>query len=455
MPITSVRTANVQTGLRYFTFSLKNTRYIVMFDQDCPRTFDCRECSWNLWHGYRQEEYCASRTAHYVAGRIIRQGLLSGKDCFTGEDYATELEGTPCKGRLHVRRTGKRFFTEIKRIAPILIRFTVQMLMCMVSWSLLIDDVVPWVQSILKCNDTTLLRVLLMAAGFGCSALMFVLDRSSRRLFVYAIQALLPIGAVYVLGILWVYHGARIAALIAIPVAIVVAFLWHRFMLEDDFPFAIAGFCRTMAVVLCLTAIVPMLYLPLRPVVLDTPAVIADQGDREEILLRNLEAREHLEYWDWMALTTEKKLEYAQSIADYECVYTLGIAPVAVCTAIISDPDVRGTYSDSDGLVTIQYDVLCHESPGVVLEVVLHEVRHAYQYRVVDMYEALLAQGGIPEEYRSLAAIQTVESFYKEHLDYCSSEQNFDQYYDQVVEQDSRRFASQRIRESYAVDLGR
>ena len=455
MSIKHSKTAQTQDEIKGFTFSHKNTYYLVTFHPDRPQSFDCRECSWNPWHGYRKEDCCAGRKAQYIAGRMIRCGLQSGKPCFDGEHYVVELEGMPGNGRLRVKKSDKPFLVKFKHTLSILLRFAVQMLMCAASWGLLLDDVMPWVQNVLKCADSELARLLVIALGVLSSALMFALDKSPHSLWEYGIQALLPIGAVYVVGILWVYPVARIVALIAIPAAIAVAFLWHRFILNDDFPLVVGGYLRTVAVVLCLSAVLPMLYLPLQPIMLHTTGVMSDESDREQILLKNLEAREHLEYWAWMALTNEKKLEYAQSIVDYECVYTLGIAPVPVCAAILSDPDVRGTYNDSDRVITIQYDVLCNESPSTVLRTLLHETRHAYQYRVVDMYEALQAQGGIPEQYRSLAVVQAVESFYKEQADYCSPENGFDEYYEQVIEQDSRKFASDRIRDSYAVNLGR
>ena len=107
------------------------------------------------------------------------------------------------------------------------------------------------------------------------------------------------------------------------------------------------------------------------------------------------------------------------------------------------------------GLITLNYDVLCNQSPSSVLDTTLHEVRHAYQHKLVDLYVSVQLEGAVPEQYQSLAAIQTVQGFAHDFQNYCDGAFNFNNYYQQSVERDSREWAHQRICDSYGEALGR
>ena len=436
-----------------FTFSLDGCQYAVTLDREFAGAFECEKCSWGWWRGYSKEACCADQKAHYVAKRIIAQGMQAERACFCGEHYRAELSGTPGNGRLRVQREAEAYLTGIKRDLTVFLHLFVQLLICGVCWGFLLSDVTPWAQALFIGQNSALLRVLLVLYGFACTIALFWPERKKSNLIGFAVRALLPIGAVYTVGILWChYMRAWLWFFIAVPVATIAAILWHRFW---DTECTAWTYIRTMLGVFCAIFVVAMLYLQLSPVVIQPQTATGAEPDREQILLSHDEARSHLEYDDWMSLSKEKKLEYLQSIADYECVYTLGIEPVPVSAAVISDLSTLGQYNNATRSVTIQYDVLCCASPGKLLEVLLHEVRHAYQHCIVDMYVDMQAQGGIPAQYRSLAAVRMMESFYTEHRNYCDGNLDYEKYYNQVVEQDSREFALKRVREFYSSDLGR
>lgn len=395
----------------------------------------------------------ASRFAQYTAGRIISKGMQSKDTCGHGEHYLAHTERNGTGGRLRVQRAGQPYVKKSRDVLPVLLRLVVQVLLCVLFWGMLMPATLPWVQSVLLCGGTPLLRVLLISVGIACSLVLFWIDRKCANLWVLVVQALLPIGLVFVIGLLWCYSAARWFSPILLIVAAIVAFLWHRF-LADDFPIGLWHFLRSTAIALCVLAVAMVYGGRLDPIVLFPSVTVAAQ-DRELIGEQHQKALEYLEYDDWMALSVEQKLSFMQSIADYECVYTLGIEPVPVCAAVIENENCLGTYNDEKRLITLQYEVLQGSSPSVVLDTLLHEVRHAYQHRVADMYLEMELRGSIPVQYSSLAVVQTAQAFYQNFGDYKDGNLDFAQYYDQAVERDSRQFAKNRIWEAYAQALGR
>lgn len=82
-----------------------------------------------------------------------------------------------------------------------------------------------------------------------------------------------------------------------------------------------------------------------------------------------------------------------------------------------------------------------------VLNTVLHEIRHNFQHRMIDMYQSI--EEHIDEQYKDLQVFREIQEYRENFSDYCSGDENYDEYYRQVVEQDSREWAEKRIKEFY------
>ena len=71
-----------------------------------------------------------------------------------------------------------------------------------------------------------------------------------------------------------------------------------------------------------------------------------------------------------------------------------------------------------------------------VLEILLHETRHAHEYRLTRI------NGTLRSSYETQLKSQAVDRYQYEFDHYISSDEHYQAYYNQMVEADARRFAA-------------
>ncbi len=144
----------------------------------------------------------------------------------------------------------------------------------------------------------------------------------------------------------------------------------------------------------------------------------------------------------WIDLSLEDRLIVLQGLADIER-DALGIPHDLTVVA----PDnmrrsVGGYYNDSRHEIAIRKDiVLNNKDLWYCVNAVAHEARHAYQYRLVDLYE------GSENTNRDLLPMREAAIFEAEFRNYIDIEDDFEGYYNQKCEIDARDYADQRENE--------
>ena len=171
------------------------------------------------------------------------------------------------------------------------------------------------------------------------------------------------------------------------------------------------------------------------------------QNSVSRIFSVNLDKLKNLKIVYWKKLDDKEKLSLLQYIADIQCV-KLGIPNVSVT---ISDLDNRlyGLYSQQDHVVYINESVL--EEDLTVKEritSVIHEVYHAYQHAVIEVYEKADAPT------KKLALFKDAVQYKKEFEHYANGlEDNLDIYVNQKCEEDAREYADKEANE-YMTAIG-
>ena len=122
-----------------------------------------------------------------------------------------------------------------------------------------------------------------------------------------------------------------------------------------------------------------------------------------------------------------------QTIADIET-GRLGIPNVSICIEDLRT-GVRGHYVHSTRTVSINSDYI--KNPDIA-KTVLHEVYHAFQFSLVEAYEA------VPPEYKSLKIFESARTYRFELSNYIEAHLNYDQYVEQQCEQDCRDYSQDR-----------
>ena len=144
----------------------------------------------------------------------------------------------------------------------------------------------------------------------------------------------------------------------------------------------------------------------------------------------------------WAGLAAQQKLDVLQTMTDIEC-WHLGLPESLPVRATVMPDALNAYYTDNDRAIALNIEHLLYSPAKKVLQSLLHEIYHSYQYRLVDAYKKM------DEESRKLRVFQTANTYMEEFADYTSGEQYFFAYYNQQCESDARAYAEIAAEEYY------
>lgn len=165
------------------------------------------------------------------------------------------------------------------------------------------------------------------------------------------------------------------------------------------------------------------------------PSVTSDSYD--QLLYESKETIVLLDEDIWTSLTVQKKTGALQIIANLER-SNLGVSnELNLCVANLEEEDLLGRYDDSTHEIVIDMDLLINGSVQDVLRCLLHEVRHSFQHRLVDLYNE------IDTSDKNLQIFREVSLYAEEFENY--NDKDYSAYYDQQCEIDARDYAEERM----------
>ena len=171
----------------------------------------------------------------------------------------------------------------------------------------------------------------------------------------------------------------------------------------------------------------------------------ADAAQTNNDWVRNLDKEK------WQELSTQKRLDLLQLVANNECAILGVYHDVRVQSGIMRKNTVLGTYNSNEHVITININILKNASPQEAVEIIAHECYHAYQRCLTH----LLADTN--EQYKDLYLFTGVRQYVKEYSDYHDggeTAEEYEKYYDQTVEEDARAFAESAVeRYEYVLSL--
>ncbi len=153
-------------------------------------------------------------------------------------------------------------------------------------------------------------------------------------------------------------------------------------------------------------------------------------GD-EHSLSANIDVIAEIEPSKWETLDTPRKLFVSQKIINCEARY-YGLSHEIVLRLGDLEGRVVGHYNDLEHQITLDEEFFETAYGYDVLETILHEVAHAYQLEQVALYQKLT------EKERNLLMFYPVKIYATEFADYKNGNENYWEYYNQLVEQDAR-----------------
>lgn len=157
-------------------------------------------------------------------------------------------------------------------------------------------------------------------------------------------------------------------------------------------------------------------------------------GDRLEDIFR---------LW-WKTQNNEQRLAYLQKELD-KIAKKYGMPTVPVSFEQIEDKndlDYRGGYDDKKNAISLDIDNINADDPVSILTTLAHESRHAYQKYCIDYYEK---NGSVPDGVDT----NQVQQWHDNFDNYNDGTDDFEGYWNQIVERDARSSGEQYVKETF------
>ena len=403
----------------------------------------CQLLRWNAWQGYViSEEDALPEEALRVAELLLSLSFQKPeKYRLKGEHYDVSPIDSDEKQRYHLRAERTLFRSNFKNMLPTALRFFVFAVITALMTFCLLETAVGWLSYLFPRADSTVLRNAVVMAESACTVFCFLLWKEKRDLISLYLYAYLPIGTAILMGILKKWDCLF---LVLIPIAIAAV---SPLLLKKRLVGAVRALGGTLVCVsvfaFCLSSV-----LNVYPYTYES-AGLAEIGTDSAVLQADFdEACAMLSADVFDALSPEEKLEVLQRICDYECIVGFGCASAKVCAGLIDDPRTHGYYENEVRTITIDVDTLCGGSAKDSLTTLLHEIRHHYQFRMVGLYQSVAPY--LQGEYQDMPPFREAKEYLLNFNDYKKSDKDtYDDYYEQLVETDSRAFSEKRLQEFY------
>lgn len=153
-----------------------------------------------------------------------------------------------------------------------------------------------------------------------------------------------------------------------------------------------------------------------------------------------------LQEQEWAALSAQQRLDVLQTVANIEATY-LGLPHELNVIVNVLEGLTLGQYNDNTHTITIDADHLTNSDARDLVNTVAHEAYHAYERRLVDVYNNVGAQE------RNLLLFGRIEE-YKNNFDhYIDGNDDLNKYAAQAVECDSVSYAHRAVQDYFeAID---
>ena len=437
-----------------FTVAYNKSNYAVFKTDD--DVCECVRLTWNLWSGYGYSDEDVADEIISICNRIISlREMHPEKYRFEGEHYSVSSTIVECDRKMRINKISANIFAGVKHWGPAILRFIFSLLASLLMCHLFANEIISWILYIVPAPalsyDT--LKVLVYTLEIISSCILFLVFRERQSPVALYLNAAIPMGLTILLGFMKKWF---VVALIA-PFAVIIIYKgigiilsaldmkdkgvckkkWNLLVLRSALIFLVAG------------AILSAGILKLAPQNTYTSNSETNQGSVSSEIPEELQAKYRQACWDlyeptFKEKTWQEKIKILQVICDYECLVNFGCSSAQVCAGTTKDDKTLGYYNNATRTITINIDHLCNGETEDVLDTLLHEVRHHIQHRTVDLYCSL--EPHLQDEYRNMSPFKEAALFLDNLNDYHESTEDYDLYYNQTIEKDSRQWASTRLR---------
>lgn len=441
-----------------FSFTHEGKRYAVLPTAD-REACSCGIALWDAWNGWHTNDDPPTPAALTVGDRIL---YLAEREPATfplkGEHYEalTEIEGNVTRLQLNCRRRsrGQRWRSRCMNHAPLISRLLLQLALAFSFYGFLADLSHEWFRFLFPEVASKSAALIITVAQLTLSALLFALCCKRRWPLDLVANAIIPVGLIPLAGILMLNP----VFFISLPFSLILGYLLGSWVDASPPTYPKRPRRREMIAsggrwALLFTVLLCILLLKVFSVVPYTePRGWEDFPPEriEEIKSDYEKACKLLPQHMFSELSEEERQDVLRDICAYECAVTLGVVPPALQFLPLEDEFTNGHYSSPTRTITINSRLLEENESYILLNVLLHEVRHHWQHCVVNL-QIKLAPHMSEDDLRL--------SFFRDALIFKENFQNYlgpdnpgvewEDYANQPVEKDSQNWSEDRFYDYY------
>ncbi len=402
------------------------------------------------WDSYRGFLTCVTTVPREVLFHAERLVCLHERSPETypllGEWYELRNQGTEQKCALSLFPIGTKWNPLLRWLLPWTLQLLWAIFVGAIMTAVCMNSALKWLGAILLF-DSLYLRIFVVACeGVGVMALFLVL-KDHRSPWELTLNAAVPLGLILVCGILvchpWMWLVLALGSAGTAAIVVAVRSLEPRGKRKKGR--ALAAWLRKALIFLLLAMILPSQIFELDARMQQTVPDALTEPKKSELMAYYEDNFEYLEEPIWDRLRLSEQHILLQRVVDYECTFVLGCEPPTVEIEEIADEGVLGRFCPLSKKIVVDREHVLFNEVDQVVETVLHEARHAYQKYLVQMYQSL--QTSIRPEDDNLEIFQEARAFEKEFEK--GELRDYDEYYAQAIERDSRSFADQRMMDYY------
>ena len=431
------------------SFSVDKRRYLLSKNEDGE--YCCRELGWNLFKGTHVKSGPVETKVLRAADLLLRQADKHPEFYeFGSEHYEIASFGRKYRIRKLERLSALHPFA---KFVPVVLRIIAAMLIAIgYGFICLNTSEITVAENVFgDMSGSALAAAVYIIQALGALLLFFV-RRDDRDLFDLFLNALIPYNTIALIGALRISKAIRISSVVVFAASLAVYILPKVIkaikakQIAEKKEYLKTALRRFLApLVICVCAVfISTHFLGFSLYMYSSDEeVTRDLSSAEAII----SVKDDLQFSKWETLNVSRKLDVLQIICDYECETTLGCASAKVVAGVPERDSILGSYSEHTNTILINVDHLKEDTVVSVLETLLHEARHAYQHAFVKAFNSI--KDSLDDKIKALSAFRTAEDFRKNFRNYIDGGNDYEAYFAQAVERDSRSWACSRLIDDY------
>jgi len=281
-------------------------------------------------------------------------------------------------------------------------------------------------------------QVLCLCLGLGLEYVIYATIFIKDSLKKFLIGSTYFVGLIFALentSILWTrYTDLQQVALISVIIGLVQIIQKNRLGTFSEGTKKCLG--TIFFIILAFFISIDIAYNP-RETVQDAIAASLPNTGEDALWSVGLETLRGLDKHGWAKLSVQEKLNLMQTVANIE-INHLGLGAEVPVKATGLGKNINACYSSKKNTIFMNNKRLEYSTANEMINSVAHETYHAYQAKIVKLYE----KAG--DEDKQLLHFRKLKQYKKEMENYSNGEQDYKAYYSQLLERDAREYGAKR-----------